>query len=281
VQNLVARLNRLFFRNRTNSPFLSGDTFSTLTDFKIANPADLPSSRTISSKSLIFFCKSELVERLIDLVSKVEGNFTLIAGNSDRNFGQEIFGLTRVFVRSFLQNSTISDNKCIFTLPIGIENIRLGVNGIPRYMKPGISWRDRNKKVLVGPFSMTNPSRRTLMEDSSFLHPDFTKYDSFLSPKTYAQIVCSHKYVLCPAGNGIDTHRFWEALYRGAVPIVLKTSWSQSLRIHNIPMLEVSDFSSESIIESTESFENSLDSDFDPRKTKALWIDYWKSFFRK
>jgi hypothetical protein len=31
----------------------------------------------------------------------------------------------------------------------------------------------------------------------------------------------SHKFVLCPRGNGIDTHRLWETLYMGSIPIVL------------------------------------------------------------
>jgi hypothetical protein len=29
-----------------------------------------------------------------------------------------------------------------------------------------------------------------------------------------------HKFVLCPRGNGMDTHRLWEALYTRTVPIV-------------------------------------------------------------
>jgi hypothetical protein len=33
-----------------------------------------------------------------------------------------------------------------------------------------------------------------------------------------------YKYVICPRGNGIDTHRVWEALYLGVVPVVHHTS---------------------------------------------------------
>lgn len=29
-----------------------------------------------------------------------------------------------------------------------------------------------------------------------------------------------HKFVLCPRGNGVDTHRLWETLYMGSIPIV-------------------------------------------------------------
>ena len=28
-----------------------------------------------------------------------------------------------------------------------------------------------------------------------------------------------HKYAICPEGNGIDTHRFWESLYMNTIPI--------------------------------------------------------------
>ena len=32
----------------------------------------------------------------------------------------------------------------------------------------------------------------------------------------------SHKFVLCPPGNGIDTHRMWETLYLDSIPVVEK-----------------------------------------------------------
>lgn len=32
----------------------------------------------------------------------------------------------------------------------------------------------------------------------------------------------NHSFVLCPRGNGIDTHRLWEALYMGSIPIVIR-----------------------------------------------------------
>jgi len=42
--------------------------------------------------------------------------------------------------------------------------------------------------------------------------------------------------VLCPRGNGMDTHRFYEALYVGAIPIVLKSSYSSRLaKFYKLP----------------------------------------------
>jgi hypothetical protein len=36
----------------------------------------------------------------------------------------------------------------------------------------------------------------------------------------YLQEIKKSKFVFCPRGNGIDTHRLWETLYVGSIPIV-------------------------------------------------------------
>jgi hypothetical protein len=38
--------------------------------------------------------------------------------------------------------------------------------------------------------------------------------------KRYLAQMAQHKFVLCPRGNGVDTHRLWETLYMGSIPIV-------------------------------------------------------------
>jgi hypothetical protein len=39
--------------------------------------------------------------------------------------------------------------------------------------------------------------------------------------ETYCRNVRAHKFMFCPRGNGPDTHRFWESIYLGSIPIVL------------------------------------------------------------
>jgi len=38
--------------------------------------------------------------------------------------------------------------------------------------------------------------------------------------KRYLEGIKKSKFVLCPRGNGIDTHRLWESLYLGSIPII-------------------------------------------------------------
>jgi len=45
-----------------------------------------------------------------------------------------------------------------------------------------------------------------------------------------------YKFVVCPPGNGVDTHRLWEALYLGCIPITLK---HRIYRDYNLPIIQL------------------------------------------
>ena len=42
--------------------------------------------------------------------------------------------------------------------------------------------------------------------------------------RAFLEDIRNHDFVLCPPGNGIDTHRLWETLYMGSIPIVKRDS---------------------------------------------------------
>jgi hypothetical protein len=45
-----------------------------------------------------------------------------------------------------------------------------------------------------------------------------------LSPEQNMQATADHKYVLAPRGNGIDSHRCWETLLMGRIPVLERSS---------------------------------------------------------
>jgi putative cell wall-binding protein len=68
------------------------------------------------------------------------------------------------------------------------------------------------------------------------------------SGKTYIQYLrelSTYKFCLCIRGNGIDTHRFWESLYLGVVPVIINNNTTNSsnfvkyLKRLNIPFYEI------------------------------------------
>jgi hypothetical protein len=88
--------------------------------------------------------------------------------------------------------------------------------------------------------------------------------------KAFLQEIRSHKFVLCPRGNGVDTHRLWETLYMGSIPIVIyditHKDWT------DLPILFIQDWS-----QITEEF---LDSEY-TRILNTRWnfsklkMSYW------
>lgn len=69
----------------------------------------------------------------------------------------------------------------------------------------------------------TNPAERAPLRDkfrSSEWRDAATFPDSTAGVGAYARALAAHRFVLCPAGNGTDTHRMWEALYAGTIPVV-------------------------------------------------------------
>lgn len=53
-------------------------------------------------------------------------------------------------------------------------------------------------------------------------------YETSESFDRYLDNLYNHLFVICPEGNGIDTHRPWEALYMGTIPIIKRNIHHQS-----------------------------------------------------
>jgi hypothetical protein len=64
--------------------------------------------------------------------------------------------------------------------------------------------------------------------------------DDAVGYAAYVQGLRSHGFCLAPRGNGIDTHRMWEALYAGCIPIVRRI---QALKdFEDLPVFFVDDW---------------------------------------
>ncbi len=262
-------LNMIRYFHKTSSPFLSQDTFKRLADL------DLDSSKVASIAQLesaqIIFCNSGSVENFLDLYGKRVQAKVLIFGNNDVDFHDFPFKLPNSVKRVYLQNSTISDGY-FSTLPIGLENLSYYRNGLPHLSQKKFASKIKNGRALVGPFALTHDDRKSLIALSIKKHPNIDFLDGRMSPTRYAKISSDYSHIFCPRGNGIDTHRFWEALYRGSIPVVVRSNWSDSIAQLGVPILAV------------ESWEQALDTmasasathpGLNPKLVPALWEPYW------
>lgn len=71
----------------------------------------------------------------------------------------------------------------------------------------------------------TYPIERTHVWNT-FLHKPWITAEhpenSMQGRRRFLQNARNHSFVLCPRGNGVDTHRLWETLYMGSIPIVIR-----------------------------------------------------------
>jgi hypothetical protein len=123
----------------------------------------------------------------------------------------------------------------------------------------------------------TNPSVRVpLLEKfrSSGWDGAVTRQDPSGDPAAYTRSLASHRYVLCPGGNGTDTHRMWEALYAGAVPVVQRHPALDSFR--DLPILFVDDLLAldKSLLEA--SYPGILQTSWN---TDKMFLPYWRDRF--
>ena len=94
--------------------------------------------------------------------------------------------------------------------------------------------------------------------------------------KKFLRDIKSSKFVFCPRGNGIDTHRLWETLYMGSYPIVKRESTHDLF--DDLPILFINDWSEINEDMLNKKFEEYKNRDWNLEKLK---ISYWENFILK
>jgi hypothetical protein len=95
-----------------------------------------------------------------------------------------------------------------------------------------------------------------------------------VNPKKHQDLLQRYAFIASPEGNGIDTHRTWEAMYFKCVPIVMRSFMSEYYERIGLPVWVIDSYDQligleESFLESKyKSLENKFDS-------SAIWVNYW------
>jgi hypothetical protein len=268
-------VNIIRYHNKISAPFISPDTFKRFSDL------DLDAKFEHSAKNLknatVIFCNSGDLNRFFETYGKVINAKILIFGNNDVDFNEFTYKIPKSVKKIYLQNSTLL-NSLFRTIPIGIENMKYHTNGMPHLFAEKYTLVNKQKKLLVGPFGITHPERVEIQALKNNVFDLVDHLDSRLTPEQYAKQSSKYQYIACPRGNGLDTHRFWESLYRGSMPVVISSNWSNYFLQIGIPLLEIKDWSE--IYFKIENLKNN-NLKINPKKISALWDNYWLAQIRK
>jgi hypothetical protein len=256
-------------------PFLSGDTLRSISHHKWEN-----NSKTIRPGDIkagdIVFCESELLQELnSQVLSKSEENIILLLGNSDQNHTNSYIASINppINAKVFAQN-LVEAIPNFMPLPIGLENAWRSNHGIIDIKKTKrLSSDNRVPRILSGFNISTNPEVRSKARNTL---RTFDVVDEIrnVTPSEHQRLLGSYAFVVSPPGNGLDTHRTWEALYFKCIPIVLKSHMTEFFGSIGIPMWVV-----ESYDELSAQTEQTLGEKYDRLKNyfenEAIWAKYW------
>ncbi len=195
----------------------------------------------------IVFCKIDEVLVFFERLRLTRKRIILVTGEGDLPcdaFRQKF--LPANVVRWFATNVT-SPHRRVTAIPLGLGSPRsattLRAADILDRKASGIP-RDRWLYVNFRP--ETNPLVRRPVYDDFQSRPESGDWITFQPPSVrgtnaaFLDDLVRHRFVLCPPGNGVDTHRMWEALLAGAVPVILQ---SQAMKpFSGLPVLFVEDF---------------------------------------
>ena len=265
---------RTYYRRSSSAPFLSGDLFADNSDLSVFDSRfrkPQPSMREMRDAKVVF-CPSDRAEEFLENYAGSIFAKVIIFGNSDRNFERIDFKFPKSVVKVFLQNSSIS-NEMFVPLPIGLENIRLAKNGTTNLFQSKYSNVVKRNEILIGPFGRTHSERNFIEQIDPEMPDKWQVVNSRLSPRKYAELSSQYIYIAAPRGNGIDTHRFWETLYRGSIPIVKKSSWSASIAQLRIPFVEIEKWEEPDLLAVLGANQGPV---FKPTNIPALWWPYWE-----
>ena len=190
----------------------------------------------------IIYCYADWLKEFYEKIHLFKNDFILVTHNSDYNITESDVCLKIAndpkIVQWYAQNVCIQHQKLRF-LPIGIANRQWqhGSLFVEFYKNLDIETISTNKpyNVYFNFQISTNTAKRQpcydMLKDKLEFLPGMSPFDNFARLSQY-------KYCICPEGNGVDTHRLWEALYLKCVPIVLDSPFIQAVqREANLPLI--------------------------------------------
>jgi hypothetical protein len=271
---LLSKVKYRFNLRRSSYPLISGDTFRKISDFVWEKR-----SKTIDPESLgagdVIFCESELAYELNEQVlAKTDFPVVLLLGNSDLNQVKKLQvhlanSQTRIFAQNLLQEIPNFE-----VLPIGIENSWHSWHGdISRWKLKNIDHTSKKFRVMWAFSIGTNVETRSVAA-SDLSKCALADHFRLETPASHQDTLKQYAFVASPPGNGLDTHRMWEALYFKTVPIVLRSYMTEYYENIGLPVWIVDSFKELQEVGSSEIQERYMS--LYPRfNHPAIWAEFW------
>ncbi len=150
----------------------------------------------------------------------LEKKHILVVHNSDELIDHtydHIFDNPNI-LHMFCQNAVTLHPK-VTGVPIGLANQTSKQENFSEFFKQTRKIVKR-KSLYFGNITTMNEQLGSFIKLLELHRNKGTKSNNQISSLEYIGELKEYRFVVCPRGNGIDTHRLWEAIYLGSTPII-------------------------------------------------------------
>lgn len=195
----------------------------------------------------VVFCKIDEVLRFFERLRLTRKRIILVTGEGDLPCDAFKQWFLPANVAHWFSTNVTKDHPRVTALPLGLgspaSTTTLRGSEILHARHSGIT---RDGWLYVNFRIETNPSERRIPYEYFQKISKTSTWVTFAPPSErgdngeFLRQLARHRFVLCPPGNGVDTHRMWEVLLAGAIPVVKRSSAMEPFR--ELPVLFVNDF---------------------------------------
>ena len=193
------------------------------------------------SENTIIFSNSLMIEPLFNDLRNINyTNLKLITTQTDRMINKKLFERMPNCISKWYSVNVNYENKKLIPIPLGLANDYSPKNLITKDFGDLDFKTHKKDKIYVNFNKYTNLKERHHLYDL-FQNFNWATVDrKILDFNEYQDNLKNHKFVLCPWGNGVDTHRIWEAIYSGSIPVIKDHITFKCLK--SLPVIFIDDY---------------------------------------
>uniref|UniRef100_A0A6C0D6W0 Exostosin GT47 domain-containing protein n=1 Tax=viral metagenome TaxID=1070528 RepID=A0A6C0D6W0_9ZZZZ len=251
---------------------------------------DLDIYLNIRPNDVVYVCNSAIENFFKNIFPLIQHKFILVSGDSDVSMpfqGYENYVNDEKLIVWFSQNLIVNHPK-LKHLPIGLDYHTISKLDEIHPWGTGMLPIEQDN-LLIYMYSISEPlqsrifgcyvnfhfsewginQRGDRQECLNIVPKDLCYFEPLYLNREYTwRKMSSFKFVLCPYGGGLDTHRLWEAVALGCIPII-KTSGLDPL-FEDLNVCVVNSWN-ELSVDFLANFLNTMK----PMKKEKLTLEYW------
>lgn len=206
-------------------------------------------SAALISRSRTFFLKPEFLKFFIREVDPlIREEYVLFTHMSDETSGEYNKYQYKYMYKHILRclprllkwyGCNMSPTKKTEGVPLGLENVDMWKR--TNYLQLMRARHTKKKKLLYFYFNARTNLKARGMANKSLSINGFSQQKRHDNWSAYIEELAQYKFCASPQGNGVDTHRMWECLYLGVIPVVVRNPILQRW-FSGLPILWIDSF---------------------------------------